>query len=129
MHTAPWHSESCSAAQALAAMLSLEPVFSETSAVRGPYSLRRHSRTHYSFLAPEQRSGLLACSAYPCWRAFEAPALNLSLNIMTPSSCARAAAVLRLEPVFSDTSAVRGPHSLRRHSRTHSRHQSSGAGF
>ena len=51
MRTVPrhsgWHSESaCSAAWALVAMLSLEPVFSETSAVCGPYSLRWHSRTY-----------------------------------------------------------------------------------
>jgi hypothetical protein len=61
MHTAPWHSESCSTAQALVAMLSLEPVFSETSAVCGAYSLRWHSRTY----SRHQRSGVgfLACSA------------------------------------------------------------------
>jgi hypothetical protein len=38
-------------------------------------------------------------------------------------------AVLRLEPVFSDSSALRGLYSLRWHSRTYSRHQSSGVGF
>lgn len=35
---------------------------------------------HHFFPAPEEWGGLLACSTYPCWRAFDAPALNLSLN-------------------------------------------------
>ena len=67
------------AAWALVAMLSLGPVFIETSAVRG--LLQPALAQPHLFPAPEQRVGLLACSANRCgWRAFKAPALNLSLN-------------------------------------------------